>query len=138
MDVTENAIARKTALDAAEDAAGVRIDEDRDAAGQLHDAREIRLPEHLNGSHPGGREAHPLAPGLKEFRRCSEKLTGVVAELKSRERDGRLTSPLKELAFSYVHMRANRLLRNAPRRQELIIYDMLARHYESQTARGKS
>lgn len=41
------------------------------------------------------------------------------------------------LAKSYLHMHANRLLRSAQRRQEAVLYDFLARHYESEMARKR-
>ena len=80
---------------------------------------------------------HPLAPGLDLFRGRSERLAPIIAELKSCEEEGRLSVPLRELVLSYIHMHANRLLRSAQRQQELVIYDLLARIYESQLARAK-
>src|SRR5262249_29765929 len=53
----------------------------------------------------------PLAFVLEILRRRSERLAPVVTELKSCARAGRLTVPLPELAVSYLHMHANRLLR---------------------------
>jgi hypothetical protein len=43
--------------------------------------------------------------------------------------------PIPELAASYLHMHANRLLRSAARAQELVLYDWLYRMYEAQAAR---
>jgi thiopeptide-type bacteriocin biosynthesis protein len=82
-------------------------------------------------------EDHPLAPGLALFRTRSERLAPIIAELKNCAADGRLTTPLTDLLLSYVHMHANRLLRSAQRQQELVIYDLLMRIYESQLARAK-
>ncbi len=76
-------------------------------------------------------------PGLDLFRGRSERLAPIIAELKSCEEEGRLSVPLRELVLSYIHMHANRLLRSAQRQQELVIYDLLARIYESQLARAK-
>jgi thiopeptide-type bacteriocin biosynthesis protein len=76
-----------------------------------------------------------LAPGLEVLRRRSQGLAPVLAELKACARAGRLAVPLAELALSYLHMHANRLLRSAHRAQELVLYDFLARLYESQAAR---
>ncbi|MGD8710215.1 MAG: hypothetical protein PVF40_07500, partial [Ectothiorhodospiraceae bacterium] len=42
---------------------------------------------------------------------------------------------VEELALSFVHMNANRLLRAAARAQELVLYDLLVRHYHSIVAR---
>jgi hypothetical protein len=63
-------------------------------------------------------------------------LVPIVDELRSCARAGRLTVPLPELAVSYLHMHANRLLRSAHRAQELVLYDFLARLYESRAARA--
>jgi hypothetical protein len=57
------------------------------------------------------------------LRRRSQRLAPVRAELESCARSGRLLVPLPELAVSYLHMHANRLLRSAHRAQELILYD---------------
>src|SRR5262249_7401824 len=70
-----------------------------------------------------------LAPGLEVLRRRSEWMAPVMAELKACARAGRLSVPLTELAPSYLHMHANRLLRSAHRAQELVLYDFLARLY---------
>jgi thiopeptide-type bacteriocin biosynthesis protein len=77
-----------------------------------------------------------LAPGLESLRRRSERLAPVIRELRARARACRLTVPLPELAVSYLHMHANRLLRSAHRAQELVLYDLLARLYESRAARA--
>jgi thiopeptide-type bacteriocin biosynthesis protein len=77
-----------------------------------------------------------LACGLEILRHRSERLAPVMAELRAGARAGRLSLPLPELAPSYLHMHANRLLRSAHRAQELVLYDFLARLYESQAARA--
>jgi thiopeptide-type bacteriocin biosynthesis protein len=83
------------------------------------------------------REAEtPLAFGREVLRRRSERLVPVVTELRSCARAGRLTMPLPELAVSYQHMHANRLLRSAHRAQELVLYDFLSRLDESRAARA--
>jgi thiopeptide-type bacteriocin biosynthesis protein len=83
------------------------------------------------------REAEtPLAFAREVLRRRSERLVPVLAELKACARAGRLTVPLPELAVSYLHMHANRLLRSAHRAQELVLYDFLARVDASRAARA--
>ena len=77
-----------------------------------------------------------LACGLEILRHRSERLAPVMAELRAGARAGRLSRPLLELTPSYLHMHANRLLRSAHRAQELVLYDFLARLYESQVARA--
>jgi thiopeptide-type bacteriocin biosynthesis protein len=64
-----------------------------------------------------------LAPGLAVLRRRSERWAGVTGALKA----GSLDRPLAQVAASYLHMHANRLLRSAHRAQELVLYDFLAR-----------
>jgi hypothetical protein len=63
-------------------------------------------------------------------------LVPIVDELRSYARAGRLTVPLPELAVSYLHMHANRVLRSAHQAQELVLYDFLSRLYESRAARA--
>jgi hypothetical protein len=40
------------------------------------------------------------------------------------------------LAPSYLHLHANRVLRSAQRVQEMVLYDFLARLYDSRSARS--
>jgi thiopeptide-type bacteriocin biosynthesis protein len=66
-----------------------------------------------------------------------ERHAEAIAELKAREKAGRLSLPLSWLASSFVHMHANRLLRSAARAQELVIYEFLCRIYSSEIARQR-
>jgi thiopeptide-type bacteriocin biosynthesis protein len=88
------------------------------------------LLDHTDGT------AALFATELEVLRRRSERLAPVVAELRACARAGQLSVPLTELAPSYLHMHANRLLRSAQRAQELVLYDLLARLYDSQLARA--
>jgi hypothetical protein len=45
---------------------------------------------------------------------------------------------MDQLVGSYVHMHINRLMPTNQRLHELLIYDFLARHYQSAVARFKS
>jgi class I lanthipeptide synthase len=85
---------------------------------------------------PVGTE-HPLDPGFEILARRSEALRPVIRELAAREKAGRLTLPLAEIAPSLLHMHANRLLRSDQRTQELVLYDFLLRLYESEAARAR-
>jgi thiopeptide-type bacteriocin biosynthesis protein len=78
-----------------------------------------------------------LAPGKEVLRLRSERLVPIVDKLRSCARAGRLTVSLPVLAVSYLHMHANRLLRSAHRAQELVLYDFLARLYQSRAARAQ-
>jgi len=79
---------------------------------------------------------HPLAPGIEILHQRSRNLARVVAELQSIERKGGLSVSISMLMPSFIHMHANRLLRSAQREQELVIYDLLTRFYESQARRN--
>jgi thiopeptide-type bacteriocin biosynthesis protein len=74
-------------------------------------------------------------PGLDIFRQRSATIAPYIAELKHRERAGRLSQALYQLAASCVHMHTNRLLQSAGRAQECVIYDYLRRCYTSRLAR---
>jgi thiopeptide-type bacteriocin biosynthesis protein len=78
-----------------------------------------------------------LAPGLERLAARSVANAPIVAELRAAEQRGALTTPLTELAGSYVHMHVNRLIRSAQRAHEVVLYDLLARLYESRVARAR-
>ena len=86
---------------------------------------------------PNRDEQSELAPGLRLLHTRSQKLRAIASELRACEAAGRLTVALPELAQSYLHMHANRMLRSAARAQELVMYDFLVRTYESRLARTR-
>jgi thiopeptide-type bacteriocin biosynthesis protein len=69
--------------------------------------------------------------------RRRDRARGAVARLKGLEAAGQLLRPMAVLVRSFVHMHANRLLRSAARAHELVIYDFLARIYESDLAQRR-
>jgi thiopeptide-type bacteriocin biosynthesis protein len=69
------------------------------------------------------------------FDRRAEATRETVSRLRALDERGELTVAMPELAASLLHMLANRLLHAAPRAHELILYDFLARAYESRLAR---
>ncbi|MEK6336395.1 MAG: lantibiotic dehydratase [Acidobacteriota bacterium] len=75
---------------------------------------------------------HPLAPGLAVLEARSRKLAAIVRKLRLSEEKGRSAISVRDLMPHYIHMHANRLLRNAHRPQELVLYHLLTRLYESQ------
>jgi thiopeptide-type bacteriocin biosynthesis protein len=92
----------------------------------------------LDEAFDDARAAHgPLAAGLAALRRRSERVTPLAAELRARERAGRLSQPLLGMAASYVHMYTNRLLRTEGQAQEVVLYDFLCRIYDSWAARKR-
>jgi thiopeptide-type bacteriocin biosynthesis protein len=80
---------------------------------------------------------HPLDPGFELLAQRSERNAPLARELRAREREGALVTPLAEVAGSLLHMHANRLLRSEQRAQELVLYDFLLRLYESEAARKR-
>jgi lantibiotic biosynthesis protein len=84
---------------------------------------------------PGQDPPTPLATGLEALRRRSLQLAPVMAELRRLALVGRLSTTLTDLAMSYAHMHASRLLRSAHRAQELVLYELLDRAYSSQAGR---
>lgn len=79
---------------------------------------------------------HPLAPGFELLAARSAALQPVARDLRALEAAGGLLHPIEVLASSYAHMAMNRLLRSDQNRQELVLYDILARLYRSQLARS--
>ena len=75
---------------------------------------------------------HPLAPGLAILQARSRKLAAIVRKLRLSEEKGRLAISVRHLMPHYIHMHVNRMLRNAHRPQELVLYHLLTRLYESQ------
>ena len=60
----------------------------------------------------------------------------AAAEPGTLARKMRLTLSLAQLAPSYLHMNAFRLLPGAQRQQELVLYELLSRLYDAQAARA--
>ena len=85
---------------------------------------------------PAADQESALWPGLVILRRRSERLLPVMSELRVREREGRLAIPVADIAISYLHMFANRLIRSAAPAHEAVLYDFLSRLYASSIARS--
>jgi thiopeptide-type bacteriocin biosynthesis protein len=87
----------------------------------------------------GSRRARPpvLARGLEVLQQRSDKLAPIVAGLKGLEAAGKLSLSIAELAEDFLHMHANRMARSAARAQELVLYELLTRHYSSLAARHR-
>jgi len=76
-----------------------------------------------------------LAAGGQILQQRTQQLQPVVATLQRQAAAGHFA--LDELVASYLHMQVNRLLRSAQREQELVLYELLIRHYQAQRAQGK-
>jgi thiopeptide-type bacteriocin biosynthesis protein len=84
---------------------------------------------------PARNAEHPYALGMELLAQRSALLCPIAAELRDATAQGQLTAPLHDIAWSYLHMYANRLLRSSQRSQELVLYELLDRHYAAQQAR---
>lgn len=82
-------------------------------------------------------DAHAYSPALQAFARRSGELRAVGTHLAELERAGHLTQPVADLVHSYVHMHVNRMIRSAQRHHELVLYDLLRRHYDGVIARER-
>ncbi len=87
---------------------------------------------------PDASPEHAFAPALALIAARSAALRPLVAQLDVLAAAGTLTSTREELADSLVHMHVNRMMRSHQRQHELVIYDLLKRHYEGLIARSKS
>jgi thiopeptide-type bacteriocin biosynthesis protein len=97
--------------------------------GELFRKERGRLERLLLDDDPEGSGA------VEALRLRSGRLASVVRRLREAEAAGGLTVPLPDLAASFLHMHANRMLRGAARAQERVIYDFLERLYQGQRAR---
>jgi thiopeptide-type bacteriocin biosynthesis protein len=78
---------------------------------------------------------HRYEPARLAFRKRSEELAPLFAQLAGRSARGELSQPYSSLLHSFSHLNAVRLLRSAARTHELILLSFLDRHYASQLAR---
>lgn len=98
-----------------------------------HNFRKHRagLSSLLNGHPP-----QALQEGIDIFQRRSSSLKNIVKELKNQHIISADPAALLPLVGSYLHMHANRILRTEARTEELVLYDLLLRHYSSEIARN--
>jgi lantibiotic biosynthesis protein len=86
---------------------------------------------------PDDAPGHAHAASLARLAARSAANRPLAAQLCDLERAGRLRQPITELAHSFVHMAVNRMLRSHQRIQELVLCDLLRRHYDGVIARAK-
>ena len=67
----------------------------------------------------------------------TERQKAIRADLDEQKAVGELMQPVSELVSSYVHMHLNRMFRSAQNAQEMVLYDFLARTYDSKLAKEK-
>lgn len=69
--------------------------------------------------------------------RFAGQMKMIRLELEHATQAGDLNKTVEDLAASYVHMQLNRIFRSAANAQEMVLYDFLARTYDSRIARAK-
>ncbi len=84
------------------------------------------------------RQDHEWLPLIRVLQEKSNQLLPLAERLRGLERSGELMVAIPELLNSYIHMLLNRIITSNPRLQEMVIYDFLFRHYQSQKARQKN
>jgi len=78
-----------------------------------------------------------LLPLIRLIRDKSSRVQPLAAHILEMQADNTLQVPLDNLLMSYIHMLLNRLFPSKPRFHELVVYDMLYRHYHSLYCRLK-
>ena len=81
---------------------------------------------------PARDAGHDLEPGFELLDKRDAGIRELAVELRRRE------VAIHEIAWSLVHMHANRLLHASQRAQEMVLYDFLRRLHQSRKARAKS
>ncbi|MFN0248020.1 MAG: lantibiotic dehydratase [Kofleriaceae bacterium] len=80
---------------------------------------------------------HMFGPAFQMFADRSRAQAPHAARLRELQAAGLLRAPVIELAHSFIHMHVNRMIRSAARLHELVLYDLLRRHYDGLIARAK-
>jgi lantibiotic biosynthesis protein len=86
---------------------------------------------------PGAKPPDGLIAGVAAIDRRREAWDEPIARLRALDEQRELTVPWTQLAERVLHLHANRLLRHAQRRQECVLYDLLARLYDGEAARAR-
>ncbi|MCE9575347.1 MAG: lantibiotic dehydratase, partial [Deltaproteobacteria bacterium] len=81
---------------------------------------------------------HDLEPGFTLLAERDRLIAPIGAELRDRDAAGRLAPKLDDLAWSLIHMHANRLLHASQRAQEMLVYDFARRLHAGRKARAKA
>ena len=85
---------------------------------------------------PAQDQQHELHTLINILRERSAAMMQLAAEILYLQETGRLQVPLANLLASYLHMMINRIALADARKQEMVMYDFLARHYQSLVARA--
>lgn len=86
---------------------------------------------------PAAFPEHIAPPIYHALARRSERNREVVAALRHAEAAGQLTFPVHNMLDSVIHVNLNRIFTHSPRAQEMVLYDLLRRHYDGLLARQR-
>ncbi len=83
---------------------------------------------------PARDAGHEYAQGFEILARRDAAIAKLGDELRARDAAGELTPRLADMAWSLVHMHANRLLHASQRAQEMVLYDFVRRLHDARRA----
>jgi lantibiotic biosynthesis protein len=78
-----------------------------------------------------------ITEGLQALSRRSAAVAPLIQEMHELQVRRELSCPLEQIVHSLIHMFLNRLMRSSQRLQEMVVYEFLARLYDSEVARRK-
>ncbi len=84
---------------------------------------------------PARDAGHDYLQGFEILARRDVEIAKIGDELRARDAAGELTPKLADMAWSLVHMHANRLLHASQRAQEMVLYDFVRRLHAARRAR---
>lgn len=84
---------------------------------------------------PARDAGHEYVQGFEILARRDAAIAEIGGELRARDSAGELKPRLADMAWSLVHMHANRLLHASQRAQEMVLYDFVRRLHAARRAR---
>jgi lantibiotic biosynthesis protein len=95
---------------------------------------KLKIEQIMDNTRDAENELYPLIEVLIDK---SKYLRPIAEKLQKLQHSGALHVAIPDLLNSYIHMVLNRITTSNPRLHEMVIYDFLFRHYQSQKARQK-
>jgi lantibiotic biosynthesis protein len=99
--------------------------------------QRVALRELLSPTDSPNLATDGLANGLAAIHTRSQRNKPLAAELAEACARRKVALPVADIVSSYVHMHVNRMLGTQPRRHEVVLYDLLSRHYDGIIARAR-
>jgi lantibiotic biosynthesis protein len=95
---------------------------------------KLKIEQIMDNTRDTENELYPLIEVLIDK---STYVSPIAEKLQKMQKSGTLHVAIPDLLSSYIHMVLNRITTSNPRLHEMVIYDFLFRHYQSQKARQK-